>query len=125
MLTSNKAQIVLRELIIEFDIAGQSYADVCTFNQIVTEQPRFGEPAGKHPVEGAHIVDTLAMVRTLAGKVLIDIGNCIGIGVDADRVRKEPAERRTAHARERSAHARLNNRVTTQDPVFVVELCLI
>ena len=86
MLPFDKAQIILRELIIQLDIAGQAHADVSAFNQIMAEEPRFGEPAGKHPVEGAYIIDAFAMVGTLAGQILIDIGNCIGIGIDADRV---------------------------------------
>ena len=91
----------------------------------MAEEPRFGEPAGEHPAEGAYIVDAFAMVGTLTGEVLIDIGNCIGIGIDADRVRKEPAERRAAHARQGRAHARLDNRIAGQDPAFVIESCLV
>ncbi len=125
MLPLDKAQIILRELIIELDIAGQAHADVSAFDQIMAEEPRFGEPAGKHPAEGAHIIDAFAVVGALAGQVLIDIGNRIGIGIDADRVGKEPAERRAAHARQGRAHARLDDRIAGQDPAFVIESCLV
>ena len=57
----------------QLNIAGQAYPDVSAFDQIVTEQPGFGEAAGKHPAEGAHIVDAFALIRGLAGQILIGV----------------------------------------------------
>ncbi len=58
------------------------------FYQIMTEQPGFGETAGKHPAEGTHTINTLALKGGLTGQILIGVGNRVGIGIDPSRVRK-------------------------------------
>jgi hypothetical protein len=95
MLPAGVAQVILRELIIEFDITGQAHSDVSAFNQVMAQQPLLRKPPGQHSTEGSHIVDAFAMVGTFTGEILIDIGNGLGIGVNSDRVGKEPAERLT------------------------------
>ena len=66
------------------------------------------------------------MVGAFAGKVLIHIGNSVGIGVNSDRVGKETSEGRGARARQGRAHARLDDRVRAgYNPPFGIEAWLV
>ncbi len=96
------------------------------FNQIMTEKPGLGEPAGKNATESAHIVNAFAVVRAFAGQILIGVGNRMGVGVYADRVREEPAERRAAGAWQGGTDARLDEGVGTRhNPASVIEARLV
>ena len=39
------------------NIASQAHPDVSAFDQIMTEEQRFGEPSGKHRVEDKPLID--------------------------------------------------------------------
>jgi hypothetical protein len=39
------------------DIASQAQPDLSPFDRIMAEERRFGEPPGKHPVEGKPLMD--------------------------------------------------------------------
>jgi len=82
MLPAGVAQVSLRKFIIELNITGQAYSDMSAFNQVVAQQPLFWKPPGQHPTEGAHVIDTLAMVGAFTGQILIDIGNSLGVWVN-------------------------------------------
>src|SRR4030067_2932622 len=106
MLPAGVAQVTLRELIIELNITGQPHSDVSAFNQVMDQQPLYRNPPRQHSTEGAHIIDTLAMVGAFTGQILIDIGNSLSVWVNSDRVCEESDERRGTRARKRWAHAR-------------------
>ena len=73
MLPGGECQVVLRKLVEQFDVARQADTHVSAFDQIMAQQQLFGESAGEHPAERPRIVDALAMVRTFAGKILVDV----------------------------------------------------
>ncbi len=105
------ALISLGELVKELNVAGQPHPDVGPFEQVMAQHPLFREPSRQHATEGAHVIDPLAMVRPFTVQVLIDIGDSLGVRVDADRIGKEPAEGRRARARQGRAHTRLDDGV--------------
>ena len=126
MLPAGVAQVTLRELVIELNIAGQAHPDVSAFNQVMAQQPLFRKPPGQHSTEGAHIIDPLAMVGAFTGEILIDVGNGLGVWINSDRVCEESAERRAARARQGRAHARLDDGVRAgQDPACGIEARLV
>ena len=126
MLAPNVGQVIPRELIIDLNITGQAHSDVGAFNQVMAQQPLFRKPPRQHSTEGAHIIDTLAIVGTFTGEILIDIGNSLGVWVNSDGVCEESAERRGTRARQGRAHARLDDCVRAgQDPARGIEARLI
>ncbi len=105
------ALIPLRELIKELNIAGQPHPHVSPFDQVVAQDPLFGESSRQHAAESTHVIDPLAMVRPFTAQVLIDIGDSLGVRVNADCIGEEPAECRDAGARQGWAHPRLDDGV--------------
>ena len=114
-------QIILREFVKKLDIAGQAHPNMSAFDQIMAQQQLLGKPSRKHAVEGANVIDAFAVIGPFAGQILVDVGNRAGIGVDADGIRKEPAERRTGRAGQGRAHARLDDGVTGPNAPGAVE----
>ena len=64
-------------------------------------------------VEGANIVNCLAMIDGFAEEVLIDVGNGLTIGVGTARVGEQSREASGGGGRERDTYTGLNDRVTT------------
>ena len=121
VLTLDVTQVILRELIKQFDIASQAHPDVSAFDQIMAQQRSIGKPARKHSIERAHIINTFTVIGTLSGKILIDVGNRAGIGVNADWIRKEPTERRTVRTGKRRTHARLDDGIAGLNMTGAIE----
>ncbi len=111
MSASGVALIPLWKLIEKLDIAGQSHPDMRPFDQIMTQYALFGKSSREHAAEGAHIVDSLALVRSFTAEVLIDIRDSLGVRVDADRIGEKPTENRGPGTRERRTHPRLDDGV--------------
>ena len=88
MLPFALARVVVRELFEEFHVRGQSDAYVCSFDEVVTEQPLLREAPVEYFVKGTNIVNGLSMVDRFAEQVLIDVGNRLTIRVRPTRVRK-------------------------------------
>ncbi len=126
MLAPRVGQVVLGELVEELDIARQAHSHVRALDQVVAEQPLFGESTCQHAAEGPHVVDALAVVGAFAREVLVDVGHGPCVGVDSHRVGEQPAERRGARAGQRGAHAGLDDRVRPgEHPAFPVEAGLV
>ena len=117
--------VPLGKFVVKLDIAGQPHPHMCPFDQVMAQHPLFGETAGKHAAEGSYVVDALAMVRSFAAQILIDIGDSLGIGVDADRIGEEPAENRDTGAGQGRAYPRLDDGVTGHDIARAIEAWLI
>ena len=88
MLPFAVAGVVVRELFEEVHVGGQSDAYVCSFDEVVTEQPLLREAPVEYFVKGTNIVNGLSMVDGFAEQVLIDVGNGLRIRVCPARVRK-------------------------------------
>ncbi len=111
------ALVALREIIEQFDIAGQPDPHMGTFDQIVAQHPPFRKSLRQQPAEGMNVVDSLALVGAFAAQVLVDIGDRLGIGVDTDGIGKQPAEDRDAGAGQGRTHPRLDDGVGAGDDV--------
>lgn len=69
-------------------------------------------------MERPWIMDALSMVRTLAGQILIDIRDHIGIRVRSDGVGEKPAERCCSCAWERGTDPRLDDAIGSSEAVI-------
>src|SRR6185369_9575494 len=113
--------VTLRKFIIEFNITGQAHPDMSPFDQVVAQYPLFREASRQHATESGYVVDSLAVIRSFTAQVLIDIGDRLGVGVDADRIGEEPAEGRGARARQGRADPRLDDGVAGHDVAGRIE----
>ena len=114
--------VARRVLLIELHIAQQTGPGVTPFQQIVAENPVFGQPPGQGPFECVHFIDALADERAFAEQVLVYIGNGARIRIDAGLAGAHVRIPRLVHAGQAHRHPWLNNAVPGNDalPAFVV-----
>ncbi len=95
------------------------------FDQVMAEQSLFREPPSQHPAEGSDFIDSLAVIRALTEQILTDIGDRLGVRIDADGVGEQAGEGRGGGARQGGRHARLDDAVAGGKSTAGIETRLI
>ena len=85
------------------------------FEQIVRQQRVLRHAVLERRHEGVHVVQALAREDAFAEQILIRVGHRRGVRIHARVPRVQPREQRARRARERDAHARLQNAVAFGD----------
>jgi hypothetical protein len=109
-------RVVRGKLVEELDIGDESRPCEDAFKQVVTQQGILRHPPGKGRFERIYLVDPFPDIRTLAEKVLVDVGDGGGVRVDATRAREDALEKRAfTIGRERRCNTRLKHGVPLND----------
>ena len=83
-MTARHVTQVRRRVILEhLDVAEQPGTRVTALEQVVTEDPVFGESAVERLLECVDVIDALADERSFAEPVLVEVGNRARIRIDA------------------------------------------
>ena len=82
VITQGSDVVAGREFLHNLDIGGETRTGENAFEQVVAEKRRIRHPAGKCGLESIDVLDALAGIGALAEQVLIDVGDCAGVGVD-------------------------------------------
>ncbi len=92
---ARKLDIVTRGKFLDyFDIGDQCSARMCAFQQIVTKNGVFRNPAGQRRLERIDVVYSLADEGPLFEQILIDVRDRISIGVQPIGAGERPLEKR-------------------------------
>src|SRR5213078_4559349 len=78
-----------RKLLNDLDIGDQTGARKYPFEEVVAAQRVLGYTAGQRGVEGVEVIDALAGIRSLTEQILVDVGHCSCVRIDATRARKD------------------------------------
>src|SRR5262245_26897222 len=95
MLAGRGDRVVRGKFIEEFDIGDQSRARKDAFEEIVTQQGILRHPPGESCLKCIDVVDPFANVGSLAKKVLVNVGDCSGIRINAARTGEDTLEKRS------------------------------
>ncbi len=93
-------------------IAHQAGPGVASFKQIMAEDSVLREFTVNRLAEYVHIINSLADERALREDILINIGDGVGIGIDAGLAREKSCESRSAGAGNADADPRLEDAVS-------------
>jgi len=91
-------QVSGRIFLIHHDIGDQPDAGVDPLEQVMAEQGVLRRAAVQAALEGIDVVDALAHIDAAAEQILIDVGDGIGVQVQADIAREDAAEVRVVGA---------------------------
>ena len=103
--------VARRRILEQLHVADQSRACVAALQQVVAEDAVFRQAPAQHPLEGVDVVDALADERTLVEQVLIDVGDCARVGVDARVAAEQPRVACACGAGQADADTGLQNAV--------------
>ncbi len=109
MLTLTETRVIARQVLKQLDVAGEADAGVRAFDQIVTEQGLGRKTGFENRGESLNVVNRFAMKDGFAEQVLLRVGNRPAVGIGSRGVRKHPRESGGGRARQRDAHAWLND----------------
>ena len=80
----------------DLDVRDQSGAREDSLEQVMTQKRVVGNAAAQRGFENIDVVDALAAVRTFAEQILVHVGNCKRIRVDAARAGEDALENRSS-----------------------------
>ena len=84
--------------------------------EVVAQEGVLRHAAGQGRLEGVDVIDALAGVRAFAEEILVDVGDCGGIGIDPGRTGEDPLEERpVAIGGHRGRDPRLQHTVSVDD----------
>src|SRR5688572_29063776 len=121
MLPHRIGVVVSRIVVEKFDIGNEGRARENRLKKVVAEKGILGHAIGQRRFEGVHIVKALARVDACAKKILVNVGGCGGVRIDAGVAGKNTGETRSRRALEGHADARLQNAVATR---YAADLCV-
>ena len=117
VLARGRVAVLGRELLEELEIGDESRPRKDAFEEVMAEQRVLGDPAGQRGGEGVDVIDALAGVGALAEQILVDVGDCARVRIDAGRAGEQPLKQRSFAIRWHGrGDARLQDRVAIHDP---------
>ena len=101
-----------REFLDDFDVRGEAGAREHALEEIVTEEGGVRRTVRERGLERVDVVNALSGIGSFAEQILIDVGDCRGVGIDSADAREDSLEQRAfpAHG-QRRRDARLQDRV--------------
>ena len=87
---ANGADIIAGgEFLDDFDVRGQTCAGEHALEQIMTEKGRVRGAAGEGSLERIDVVDAFSRIGSFPEKILIDVGDRGGVGIDSAHARED------------------------------------
>src|SRR5580693_3409679 len=84
-----------RKLLDQLDVGRKSRPRESSFEKIVAEQRVVRDAVRQRRLEHVHIINSLADVRTLIEKILVNVGNRERVRVDSSSARKHALKNRS------------------------------
>ena len=111
--------VAVRIFLIEHYIAQQPRPRITPFQKVVAEDSVLGETSFERSLEGINFVYALADERAFTKQVLINIGNCTRIGIDAWLASAHCRIPRPVHARQAYGDPWLKDAITLTDTLLI------
>ena len=97
------------------DLGRETSACIIAFDQIMREERVLRKASMRRALEGVHIIDALSGEASLSIEVLVHVRDGGRVGIDPGMPGMQRREARAVRARERDAHARLDDAVPRDD----------
>jgi hypothetical protein len=104
-----EAGIIQRQVFEQLNPAGQPYARVRSFDQVVAQQKLAGKAVAENGLERVQVVNRLAVEHPFAKEILLGIGNGVAIWIGPAGIGKNPGKAGGRSAWERDTDTRLND----------------
>jgi hypothetical protein len=117
---SRRGHLVARgKFLEELDVGDQSGPREQPLEEVVTEEGALRHPPGQRLLERVDVVDPLPGIRALAEKILVDVGHCRGVRIDAGGAGEHaPEERGLAIGGQGGGDPWLKDSVSLDDAAF-------